>query len=243
MAQFFANMSCDPFTEPSAQCVLGTYVQYAVNATGRDDFQKTMAFATERNIRFVIRNTGHDYFGKSTGAGALALWTHNMKDMAFLDYKSTQYTGKAMKMSAGVQVMEALEAAHAQGLVVAGGQRQSLGVAGGYTQGGGHSLMASVIGLSADQVLQWETVTAMGEYLVATPEQNPDLYWALSGGGGGAYAAVLSVTVKVFPDLRVAAANLTFTATNGVSSDSFFVVLKTWLQNLPAIVDAGATAL
>ena len=45
MAQFFANFSCDPFTLPSAQCVPGTYVQYAVNATSQDDYRKTMAFA------------------------------------------------------------------------------------------------------------------------------------------------------------------------------------------------------
>ncbi len=243
MAQFFANMSCDPFTEPSAQCILGTYVQYAVNATGQDDFQKTMAFATDRNIRFVIRNTGHDYFGKSTGAGALALWTHNMKDTNFLDYQSCNYTGRAMRMSAGVQVVDALIAAHAQGLVVAGGQCQSLAIAGGFTQGGGHSLVASLIGLSADQVLEWETITATGEYVVATPFNNSDLYWALSGGGGGAYAAVLSVTVKAYPDFEVAAANLTFTIAEGVSSERFFEVVKTWLQNLPTIVDAGAVAL
>ncbi|KUJ07710.1 FAD binding domain-containing protein [Mollisia scopiformis] len=243
MGQFFANMSCDPFTDPSAQCVLGTYVQYAVNATGQGDFRTTMAFATDRNIRFVVRNTGHDYFGKSTGSGALGLWTHNMKDIEFFEYSSCNYTGKAMKMGAGVQVMEALTAAHNQGLVVAGGQCQSLAVAGGYTQGGGHSFMASLIGLSADQVLEWEAVTATGEYLVATPSDNEDLYWALSGGGGGTYAAVLSVTVKAYPDLEVAAANLTFTISEGVSTESFFAVVQTWLQNLPAIVDAGAVAL
>ncbi|KAI1158495.1 hypothetical protein F5B18DRAFT_640680, partial [Nemania serpens] len=243
MGQFWANASCDPFNEPSAQCILGTYVQYAVNATGKDDYQKTMAFATERNIRFVIRNTGHDYFGKSTGAGALAFWTHHLKATDFFDYHSCNYTGRAMKMGAGVQVLDSLTAAHAQGLVVAGGQCQSVAVAGGYTQGGGHSLLASLIGLSADQVLEWEAVTATGEYLIATPYNNSDLYWALSGGDGGTYAAVLSMTVKAHPDLEVAAANLTFAMVEGISNEIFFAVVRTWLQNIPAIVDAGATAL
>jgi len=243
MAQFFANNSCDPFSEPSAQCVLGTYVQYAVNATGKEDYQKTMAFATRKNIRLVIRNTGHDYFGKSTGAGALALWTHHLTDIDFVQHHSENYKGAAVKLGAGVQVMDALTAAHTQGLVIAGGQCQSLGVAGGYTQGGGHSLLSSLIGLSADQVLEWEVVTATGEHLIATPTKNSDLYWALSGGGGGTYAAVLSVTLKSYPDMQVAALNLTFTQPDGVSSETFYAVINAWLQNLPAIVDAGATAL
>lgn len=205
MAQFFANMSCDPFTAPSDQCAIGNYVQNAVNATGYDEFHKTIAFATKKNIRFVIRNTGHDYFGKSTGSGAIALWTHHMKSMDFVNYRSDDYHGQAMRLGAGVQVEEALAAAHARGLVVAGGQCQSVGIAGGYTQGGGHSLLSSMIGLSADQVLEWEVVTGTGKHLVATPYQNEDLYWALSGGGGGAYAAILSMTVKAYPDVKVAA--------------------------------------
>ncbi|KAK8062544.1 hypothetical protein PG997_014641 [Apiospora hydei] len=243
MAQYFANMSCDPFSKPSAKCTLGNYVRYAVNATGPDDYQKTMEFATHRNIRFVIRNTGHDYFGKSTGAGALALWTHHMKDISVLDYKSQGYNGKALKMGAGVQVQEALAAAHAEGLVVPGGQCQTVGIVGGYTQAGGHSLLASVIGLSADLVLEWEVVTPVGEYLVATPSNHSDLYWALSGGGGGAYAAVLSVTVKAFPDVQTAAGVLTFTLSSGVTRERFFRAVKAFLQNLPNLVDAGGAAL
>jgi FAD/FMN-containing dehydrogenase len=239
MAQFFANASCDPFSPPSAQCVIGTYVQYAVNATGQDDYQKTMAFASERNIRFVVRNTGHDYLGKSTGAGALALWTHHLTDTEFLNYRSSSYTGKAMKMGAGVQSLDALTAAHAEGLVVAVGQCQTVGVAGGYTQGGGHSFLASSVGLSADQVLEWEVVTATGQYLIATPTENSDLYWALSGGGGGTYAAVLSATVKAYPDLQVAGANLTFEQTATVSNAQFYGAVKLWLAGLPLVVDAG----
>lgn len=63
MAPLFANQSCDPFTSPSRSCEIGNYVWYAVNATGPSDIQAAIAFAQEHNIRFVIRNTGHDYHG------------------------------------------------------------------------------------------------------------------------------------------------------------------------------------
>lgn len=152
MAPFFANMSCDPFTTRESQCVIGSYVQYAVNASTVDCFRKTVAFVQRHNIRLVVRNTGHDYLGKSTGAGALAIWTYHMKDINIQDYESPTYMGKAMKLGAGVMNFEAQEAAHSHGLVVVGGDCQSVGLAGGYTQGGGHGPLASTFGLSADQV-------------------------------------------------------------------------------------------
>ncbi|OHE90392.1 FAD binding domain-containing protein [Colletotrichum orchidophilum] len=242
MAAFFANQSCDPFQDRTDRCIIGTYVQYAVKATGADDYAKTIRFAQDNNIRFVIRNTGHDYLGKSTGAGALALWTQHLKDISVLDYKSTSYSGKALKISAGVQAGEAQAAAHAQGLVVVGGNSPTVGIAGGYTQGGGHGPLVSKYGLAADQVLEWEVVTSEGNTLVATPTANSDLYWALSGGGGGVYAAVLSMTVKAFPDTIVSSANLTFT-NSGVTDDVFYGAVTTYLKTLPTIVDAGAVSI
>lgn len=62
MAPFFANQSCDPWTSTSRPCELGNYVRYAVNVTGPDDVAAAIAFANEKNIRLVIRNTGMQYF-------------------------------------------------------------------------------------------------------------------------------------------------------------------------------------
>ncbi|KAK1977134.1 FAD binding domain-containing protein [Colletotrichum cereale] len=242
MAAFFANQSCDPFVGRDERCIIGTYVQYAVKATGADDYVKTIKFAQDNNMRLAIRNTGHDYLGKSGGAGALALWTHHLKDIDVLDYKSAGYTGKALKAGAGVQAGEAQAAAHAKGLVVVGGNSPTVGIAGGYTQGGGHGPLVSKYGLSADQVLEWEVVTAGGKTVVATPTQNSDLYWALSGGGGGVYAAVLSVTLKAYPDTIVSSANLTFSSA-GIAEEAFSGVVKTYLKSLPSIVDAGAVSI
>ena len=60
MAPFFANQSCDPWTPESRPCLLGNYVDYAVNVTGAKDIIKAVNFARENSIRFVIRNTGHE---------------------------------------------------------------------------------------------------------------------------------------------------------------------------------------
>jgi hypothetical protein len=79
------------------------------------------------------------YLAKSTGKGALSLWMHNLKDTKLLNYTSEAYTGPAFKLGAGVQAFEAYTAAHEAGLAVLGGQCITVGIVGGYTQGGGHS--------------------------------------------------------------------------------------------------------
>lgn len=80
-------------------------------------------------------NASDSYNGKSTGAGSLGLWTHNLKSIEILDYESGQYSGKAMKMGAGIQGFEAATAAHDNQLTIVGGECPSVGLAGGYTQG------------------------------------------------------------------------------------------------------------
>ncbi|KAI9794888.1 MAG: hypothetical protein M1816_003017 [Peltula sp. TS41687] len=239
MAPFFANRSCDPFLPRSAQCIVGAYVSYAVDVKEPSDIAKTIWFATYHNIRLVVRNTGHDYNGKSSGPGALAIWTHHLKSIQFQDYASPKYTGKAIKVGSGVQIMEAYEAANANGLAVVGAECPTVGYAGGYTQGGGHSALSSKYGLAADQVLEWEVVDGTGRLLRATPTEHSDLYWALSGGGGGTYGVVTSMTSKAHKDIPVTGANLTFTNAN-ISQDQFYEAVSVYHASLPAIVDAGA---
>lgn len=199
----------------------------------------TIAFAQENNIRFVIRNTGHDYLGRSTGAGSLSVWTHYLKDIEFLDWSDASYTGQAVKVGAGVQGYEILAATKARHLVVVGGECPTVGLAGGYTQGGGHSALSTNFGLSADNVLEWEAVTADGQIVKASPTENPDLYWALSGGGAGNYAVVTSMTVKVFPDSYVGGGTLAFYSAD-TTADAFYEGINAFHAALPAMVDAGS---
>lgn len=231
--------SCDPFTAEDKPCGFGNYVRYAVNVSSADDVVATIAFAKENDIRFVIRNTGHDYLGRSTGAGSLSVWTHYLKDIEFLDWSDATYTGQAVKVGAGVQGYEILAATKARGLVVVGGECPTVGLAGGYTQGGGHSALSTNYGLSADNVLEWEAVTADGQIVKASPSENPDLYWALSGGGAGNYAVVTSMTVKVFPDTYVGGGTLAFFVAD-TTEDVFYEGINAFHAALPAMVDAGS---
>ncbi|KIJ34200.1 hypothetical protein M422DRAFT_182349 [Sphaerobolus stellatus SS14] len=185
MTPLFANKSCDPFTASNAQCVIGTYVQYAVNVSEVDDIRKTLNFSRTHNIRFVVRNTGHDYMGKSTGTGGLSVWTRHLQETQWIPkYSSSFYTGPAIKAQAGVSVEQMYKIADENGHVIIGGDCSSVGYTGGYIQGGGHSTLSSFLGLAADSALEYEVVTTTGKFVVASPIQNSDLYWALSGGVG-----------------------------------------------------------
>lgn len=156
-------------------------------------------------------------------------------------YRSSYYNGPAVQLGAGVQGEEAATFAHQYGFRVVVGSCPTVGVVGGYTQGGGHSSMSGQYGLSADNVLEWEVVTATGEHLVATPQQHADLYWALSGGGPGTYGVVVSMTTRVFPDQPVGAASFSFSVatTGNGSEDAYWQAVTTFHAQMPLLLDQG----
>lgn len=236
MAPFFANQSCNPFQPRDAPCTLGNYVRFAVNATGPTDVQAAVRFAQNHEVRLVIRNTGHDYLGRSTGAGALAAWTHYLKDVKVVDWDDGAFKGKALRVGAGVQGFEILDAAAREGLVVVSGECPTVGLAGGYLQGGGHSALSTKFGLAADNALSYEVVTADGALVTASKSENADLYWALSGGGPGNFGIVTAVTVKAHPDRTVSGLSFTLSATD---SEEVYRAIDAFHEHLPGIVDAG----
>ncbi|RPB24479.1 hypothetical protein L211DRAFT_867829 [Terfezia boudieri ATCC MYA-4762] len=81
---------------------------------------------------------------------------------------------------------------------------------GGYIQDGGHSLLSSLYGLA----FLCEVITADRGLITASREQNSDLYWALSGGGGGTFGVVWPATVRAYKDVAVAGAIRSFSTTD-----------------------------
>ncbi|RYP39365.1 hypothetical protein DL768_010721 [Monosporascus sp. mg162] len=217
-------------------CELGNYAAYSIRVTGADDVVAGLRFAQEKNIRLSIRNTGHDYNGKSSGLGSLSLWTHHLNTKQIIPrYHSAGYSGPAIKLGAGVVAGEALEFASQNGYQVVTGECGTVGISGGYTQGGGHGPLNGAYGLAADNVLEWEVVTGEGKHVVATPEKNADIYWALSGGGGGTYGVVLSMTAKVHPDGPVTGPILAFHSP-AVGNETFWKAIGIFYKHLPDIL-------
>lgn len=244
MAPWFQNQSCVPFTNPSAPCDLGNLASYTIDVSNADDVAAGLSFAKEQNIRLVIKNSGHDFSGRSTGKGALSLWTHNLDSMELIStYNASYYSGPAIKIGAGVSGGAAAEFASKYGYRIVVGSCPTVGAAGGYTQGGGHSLLTGAYGFGADNVLEWEVATTTGQHIVASPTQNPDLYWALSGGGGGTYGVVVSMTSRVFADGPIAAATMGFNASVAGGTEEYWDAVEVFLEQLkPLVDDAGVVA-
>ncbi|KAI1391385.1 uncharacterized protein F4822DRAFT_184412 [Hypoxylon trugodes] len=231
--------NCHPnnaFTSPDVP-----YMQHAVNVSSARDCQLTLDFTQQHNIRLILQDAKLDCPSESTGPGALVLRTHSLRNISFLDYGTPYYVGKAMKIDAGVSSWEAQAAAHEQGLLVVGSDCPDAGLV-EHTQRGGHSTLFSKYGLAADQVLEWEVVTADGRLLVASPVKNANLYWALTGSGNGAYGVVLSMAVRAYPETQVAAAKLSFSS-DGVPLDTFYDAIKTVLLGYPVMNNAGVGSL
>lgn len=151
--------------------------------------------------------------------------------MSWFNYSRSEYSGAAVKMGAGVQFAQVYHEASRRRLRVAGGLCSSVGIAGGYVQGGGHGPLSSTYGLAADNVLEYEVVTTEGQLLVASRQEHSDLYWALSGGGGRNYGVVLSMTSKAHPDGIVAGASLTLNAPAAASGD-FWSAVTIWHRHV-----------
>jgi FAD/FMN-containing dehydrogenase len=69
------------------------------------------------------------------------------------------------------------------GKMLAGGEQSTVGFGGGYLSGGGHSPLSSLLGMAVDAVLEFEIVLADGSIVTVDQKSNPDLYWAVRGGG------------------------------------------------------------
>lgn len=159
MLPLYEGRTClpSPYNYTST-CKQGAYPTYAVNISTVAQVQLAVNFARNLNLRFVVKNTGHDFNGKAAGKGALAIWTHYLKDKEYLpNYEAANgYVGPAIKFGSGVQVWEAYEFAKSLGHSVVGGEAVTVGLGGGYTAGGGHSPLSSMYGMAADQVLSMQ---------------------------------------------------------------------------------------
>ncbi|KAK8081386.1 hypothetical protein PG996_000167 [Apiospora saccharicola] len=248
IAPYFQNHSCDPFTGKETPCAFGNYPVYSINVTEAPHVVAGVRFAQAKNVRLVIKNTGHDLLGKSTGQGSLSIWTHHLRSIDHITSyhgDGSPYTGGAVRFGAGVLIDDAMKWADSIGARVVVGSCPTVGVAGGYTAGGGHGLLTSIYGMAADSVLEWEVVLPTGELVTATPHNDhADLYWALSGGGAGTFGVIVSLTTRIYPDEPMVGASFSFDTNSTVSGDhdAFWDAVVAVQSTLGSLVDAGAVA-
>ncbi|CAN9201090.1 unnamed protein product [Alternaria alternata] len=237
MNPLWYGMTCPiPTSGDSANgtCTQGGYSEYAVKISNVAQIQLAVNLARNLNLRLVVRNTGHDYNGRSVGKGALSIWTHGLKEIKYVkNYKGSMYNGPVFKVGAGVQGFELYQAADKYGVSAIAGICPTVGVFGGYSTGGGHSPLMQLFGVGSDQIIALEVVLASGRFITVTPEVNSDLYWAMLGGGGGTFGVITSAVVKVHRKVPVTQSSWTIMTSEAVTVEKFWEAFKFFFDNIP----------
>ena len=175
---------------------------YAVAAEKTDDIVAAVNFAREHNLRLVVKGGGHSYQGTSNAADSLLIWTRAMDGIishdAFIPRgcAGTVAPQPAVTVEAGAMWIQVYgEVTTRGGRYVQGGGCATVGVA-GLVQSGGFGSFSKNYGLAAAGLLEAEVVTADGVVRIANACTNPELFWALKGGGGGSFGVVARLTLR-----------------------------------------------
>lgn len=175
---------------------------YAVTAESAEDIAAAVNFARKHGVRLVVKGGGHSYQGTSCAADSLLVWTRRMNRVemhdGFVPHGSKPGTAgqPAVSVGAGAMWIDAYSAVTTRGgRYVQGGGCTTVGVAGLVT-GGGFGSFSKRFGTAASNLLEAEVVTADGRIRVVNANRDPELFWALKGGGGGCVGIVTRLTLR-----------------------------------------------
>ncbi|KAK0452197.1 FAD-binding domain-containing protein [Desarmillaria tabescens] len=212
------------------ECRQGAVPSYYIDVADHTDVSAAFDFSRRTGVPVVIKNTGHDYMGRSSGPGTLGIWTHHLKSISYektfvpQGCEATADPIPAVTFGSGAQFSDLLAFANENNLTIPGGSDATVGVGGGYLQGGGHSPLSNIFGLAVDRVLEFEIVVPTGDLLIANECQNPDLFFALRGGGGGTFGVVMKVTTRALPRAELVTVSALFKPTTSIQKFLEFVI-------------------
>nr|L7WR40.1 RecName: Full=FAD-linked oxidoreductase notD'; AltName: Full=Notoamide biosynthesis cluster protein D'; Flags: Precursor [Aspergillus versicolor]AGC83575.1 oxidoreductase [Aspergillus versicolor] len=226
---------------PAEPCGQGRIPRYSAMVETTEQAQKAIRFARERRLRLVIKNTGHDSGGRSSAVDSFQILTQRLKDISFIEEFTptlAETRGPSVRIGAGVLTKELYAVADEHGYTAMGGECATVGVAGGYIQGGGVSTaLTPMMGLAADLVQEFEVISAEGSLVIANEFQNQDLFWALRGGGGGTVGLVTSITMPVFGAIPANISELSFESQQ--PDEAFWTAVKEMIYVTRDITTGG----
>ncbi|KAF2825172.1 hypothetical protein CC86DRAFT_39683 [Ophiobolus disseminans] len=224
-------------------CSIGAYPAYVVNASTPEQIGEAFTWARERNIRIIVKNTGHSYPGRSVGYGSLSIWTHHLHVIEYIeDFRPTACEMKsstsAARLAAGSTGGEVLARLAKYKAVAVTGANPDVGVVGWLT-GGGHGPLSQTYGMGADNLLEATIVTPDGKVLITNPCQSSDIFFAIRGGGGGTYGVVTEVVVKTFPTPKTTSHVFKMMSLNSNSSSDFYDFLGFLHSEMQRLKEGG----
>ncbi|KAJ7613764.1 FAD-binding domain-containing protein [Mycena polygramma] len=224
---FATNQGCvlnyadptDPTPWTAQKCEIGSLSSAYLAIECAEDVQHAFTFSKSTGTLLSIKNTGHDFIGRSALKNSLALWTHDLNNITY----NAVFVPEGGK--ADVNDSRWYKMAEEHNVTAVGGYHPTVGASGGWLMGAGYSVMSPTLGLGVDRVLEFKIVTPDGVYRTANEYQNQDLFWALRGGGGGAFGVVLESTILVTPQVTLQVISVEFNCTEQTANDFLKIVV------------------
>jgi FAD/FMN-containing dehydrogenase len=173
-----------------------------VHATCAEDVRETVEFATASGLRVLVQGTGHNATPMGDLSDVVLVRTHAMRGVEIDPVR------RVARIEAGAVWSDVTGPASEHGLAALAGSAPTVGVV-GYVVGGGLGWLGRRYGLACDRVLSFDVVTADGRLVRADREHEPDLFWALRG-GGGSYAAIVALEMELIAVPAVTAGMMLF---------------------------------
>src|SRR5215208_2409929 len=170
--------------------MIETRPRFVARCSNAGDVAAALAFAAERGLEVSVRAGGHAVTGKALCEGVVL-------DVRGIDFVEVDPARRMVRVGGGATWAQVDRATQEHGLATTGGRVSTTGVA-GLTLGGGSGWLERKHGLACDNLLAAELVTADGELVRASATENPELLWALRGGGGN-FGVVTALELTLHP--------------------------------------------
>ena len=192
-----------------------------VRCTTPADVQAALAFVQQNNLAVTARCGGHSWAGYSTTTGVVL-------NVTAMNAVTVNGDGTAT-VGAGARLAEVYSGLIARGVCIPSGTCDTVGIA-GITMGGGIGVLDRKFGLTCDTLVSADIVTVDGSLRTCSATSEPDLFWAIRGGGGGNFGIATAFTFRTHPTQDITVAQADFRVQDFAA---VFKAWQTWPQSLP----------
>ena len=175
-----------------------------VRCAGARDVARALEFAQNQNLPLAVRGGGHNRAGFSVCDGGVVI------DLSGMNRVEVDAGKRVARAEAGALVRDLDQATQRFGLATTSGGCPTVGIA-GLTLGGGEGLLMSKYGAACDNLISAQLVTVDGRQVEASENSNPDLFWAIRGGGGN-FGVATALEYRLHPVTDVLTGTLTYPA-------------------------------
>ena len=173
-----------------------------VRCANASDVARTLEFAQTANLPLAVRGGGHNRAGFSVCDGGVVV------DLSRMSRVEVDASKRVARAEAGALVRDLDQATQHFGLATTSGGCPTVGIT-GLTLGGGEGLLMPKYGAACDNLISAQLVTVDGKQVEASPNSNPDLFWAIRGGGGN-FAVATALEYRLHPVADVLMGTLTY---------------------------------